>query len=244
MERRAGGGPRSVASGVGAACRLGVLGRIAASVLRRIQMPRTIVVLCPKHRGGGVECAVAPWKRWLVPGGGVETDVALSQRLAEGISELELDDRPHRQEHAIEVQLPMLAKFAPESKIVGIAVGRVGWKQCETIADGLAELLRDQLDEVLLLISSDMNHFANDAENRRLDELAMQALDRLDPAGLHETCRQHHITMCGMLPSVIVLSALQRLNALHHAVRVDYGTSADSTGDTGQVVGYAGMLFR
>ena len=49
--------------------------------------------------------------------------------------------------------------------------------------------------------------------------------------------------MCGMLPAFIVLTALQQLDALHRAVRVDYTTSADASGDTSRVVGYAGMLF-
>ncbi|MFO7902808.1 MAG: AmmeMemoRadiSam system protein B [Planctomycetota bacterium] len=218
-------------------------GRVAAAVLSRIQMPSSIVLLCPKHRPGGVECAIAPWKRWLFPGGSMETDVALSQQLADTVPGLELDDQPHRHEHAIEVQLPMLARFAPNSKIVGITIGRIGWAQCEATASGVAEVLRDRLDDVLLVISSDLNHFANDAENRRLDELAMRALDQLDPRALHETCRRNQITMCGVLPSVIVLLALNRLNALQRAVRVDYTTSAEASGDTSRVVGYAGMLF-
>lgn len=218
-------------------------GRLAAAVLRRVKMPRTIIMFCPKHRPGGAECAVAPWKQWLFPGGSVETNVGLSQRLADDISELELDDRPHKQEHAIEVHLPLLARFAPDSQIAGITVGHIGLAQCEAIAAGLTELLSDQRDDVLLVVSSDMNHFASDAENRQLDELALQALDQLDPLKLHATCQEHRITMCGMLPAVIALTTLQRMGALHRAVRVEYATSADVSGDASQVVGYAGMLF-
>ncbi len=218
-------------------------GRIAAAVLQRIVMPRTIVVFCPKHRAGGPECAIAPWQKWLFPGGGIETNVQLSQQLADEVSTLVLDDRPHRDEHAIEVQLPLLARFAPDSQLVGITIGRVDLKQCQMMAAELADVLRSRLDDVLLVVSSDMNHFADDAENRRRDELAMQAIKQLQPEQLYRTCHQHHITMCGMLPTVIVLTALQQLDALRRAVRVDYATSADAGGDTSRVVGYAGMLF-
>lgn len=218
-------------------------GRIAAAVMRRIIMPKSIIVLCPKHRGGGVECAVAPWQRWLFPGGSISTDETLSQRLVEAVPQWELDDRPHRQEHAIEVQLPLLARYAPESEIVAITIGRVDLQQCQAMAQGLSEVLRDRLDDVLLVVSSDMNHFASDKENRRLDELALQAVDRLDPVRLYETCHAHRITMCGMLPTVIVLTALQHLNSLHRSVRVAYATSAEASGDTERVVGYAGLLF-
>ena len=88
-----------------------------------------------------------------------------------------------------------------------------------------------------------MNHFATDAENRRLDALALAALERLDPAALHETVTGNNISMCGVLPAVIVLETLRLLGRLEQAERVGYATTADVTGDTSRVVGYAGMLF-
>jgi hypothetical protein len=54
---------------------------------------------------------------------------------------------------------------------------------------------------------------------------------------------QNHISMCGVLPAVIVLHALRLLGRASEALRVSYGTSADVSGDTSRVVGYAGMLF-
>ena len=96
----------------------------------------------------------------------------------------------------------------------------------------------------LLLISSDMNHFASDAENRQLDELAMAALERADPAEVYQTVTRHNISMCGVVPAVIVLETLRQLGGTRVTCqRVAYGTSADVTGDTSRVVGYAGMLF-
>ena len=218
-------------------------GRIAAAVLSRIEFPATAIILCPKHRSGGAVCAVAPWSRWMFPGGSVDVDVELSERLAADVSGLELDDRPHREEHAIEVQLPIIARLAPETRIVAITVGRVELRHCQEIAATMAESVRERLDSILFVISSDMNHFASDAENRRLDELALQSLDELDPESLYATCLQQRISMCGMLSAVIVLKILHQLDALHRAVHVDYTTSAEVSGDSQRVVGYAGMLF-
>ncbi|MBM4089963.1 MAG: AmmeMemoRadiSam system protein B, partial [Planctomycetes bacterium] len=84
-------------------------GRIAANVLSRIAFPPTVIVLCPKHRHGGAPRAVAPWQRWLFPGGVLESDQLLAKSLAARVPGLELDDTPHRAEHAIEVLLPLLA---------------------------------------------------------------------------------------------------------------------------------------
>ena len=52
------------------------------------------------------------------------------------------------------------------------------------------------------------------------------------------------LSRCGVLPAVIVMEALRLLGGLRDCRRVGYATSADVTGDTSRVVGYAGMLLR
>src|SRR2546421_5520635 len=94
----------------------------------------------------------------------------------------------------------------------------------------------------LLVISSEMNHYASVSETRRLDEMALAAMETLDAEKLYETVTSRHISMCGMLPAVIVMETLRRLKKLKRMERVAYGTSGDVSGDTSRVVGYAGML--
>ena len=122
-------------------------------------------------------------------------------------------------------------------------MGATDLERCREFADGLAKVLRRQRPKPLLVISSDMNHYANDAENRRLDEIALAALERLDPADLYETTTKRKISMCGMLPAVVVLETLRQLKTLKKCRRVSYSTSAGASGDESRVVGYAGMLF-
>ncbi len=218
-------------------------GHIAAAVLRRLAIPKTVIVIGPKHTSHGMEWAVAPHQQWALPGGAVASDPELARELAQAIPGLALDAAAHQQEHAIEVELPFLARLAPQVRVVGIAIGEGDLMACRRFAEGLAEVLRRREDRPLLLISSDMNHFAADAENRRLDEMALAALERLDPEEVYRTVRGNHISMCGLLPAVIVMETLQRLGGLGKAERVGYATSADVTGDRSRVVGYAGMLF-
>ena len=62
-----------------------------------------------------------------------------------------------------------------------------------------------------------MNHFATDRENRRLDEIALDAMEQLDPAHLLATVTEHNISMCGVLPAVIVMETLRQLGGLRPA---------------------------
>jgi AmmeMemoRadiSam system protein B/AmmeMemoRadiSam system protein A len=238
-----GGSPEAWSAALVPHAGLAYSGRVAASVLKRIRIPRTVIVLGPKHTPHGMEWAIAPQQTWAMPGFTVESDPKLARQLSQAIPGLELDALAHRDEHAIEVELPFLARLAPEAHVVGIALGGSDLDGCLAFAERLAAFLAGRPDRPLLLISSDMNHFATDAENRRLDAIAMTALERLDPRALYETVTGNHISMCGLVPAVIVLETLRLLGGLRRAERVAYATSADVSGDTSRVVGYAGMLF-
>jgi AmmeMemoRadiSam system radical SAM enzyme/AmmeMemoRadiSam system protein B/AmmeMemoRadiSam system protein A len=219
-------------------------GRVAAGVLKRVRIPPTVIAIGPKHTALGMDWAVAPHQTWDMPGLPVESDFMLARKLCQAVPGLEMDAAAHQGEHAIEVELPLLARLAPKTRVVGIAVGHASLDDCRRFAAGLAGLLRELPGpRPLLLVSSDMNHFATDAENRRLDALALAALERCDPEALHETVTRHNISMCGVMPAVIVLETLRLLGGRPKAERVGYATSADVTGDTSRVVGYAGMLF-
>jgi AmmeMemoRadiSam system protein B len=219
-------------------------GQLAASVFNRLKIPGLVLVLGPKHTRQGVDWAVSPHEAWSIPGATVPSDADLARELVAAIPGLQLDAAAHQQEHAIEVELPFLARLSPATRVVGLAIGGGDWEHCRQFAHGLAEVIRRLPEPPLLLISSDMNHFATDRESRRLDEIALRAMEQLDPALLLTTVSEHNISMCGVLPAVIVMETLRQLGGLGRCERVGYATSADVTGDTSRVVGYAGVLLR
>ena len=208
-----------------------------------MKFPPQVIVLAPRHRPQGAEWAVAPHRTWQLPGGCLDSDPALARMLADSIPGLELDAAAHAQEHAIEVQLPLLARLSPQSRVVGITIHSGELEELHRFGEQLAGVLAALSERPLLVISSDMNHYADDRETRRRDRLALEALASLDPRRLYRTVYDHHISMCGVLPAVIVLSALRGLNALNRCQEVGYTTSAAVSHDTQRCVGYAGLLF-
>ncbi|MFH1267088.1 MAG: AmmeMemoRadiSam system protein B [Planctomycetota bacterium] len=218
-------------------------GRLAAEVLSRVRIPEQVIVVSPKHNRAGADWAVAPHETWSLPGGDVPSDPELARQLAEAVTGLELDAAAHAQEHAIEVQLPFLARLAPQTRVVGIAIQGGDLAGLKRFAEEMAGVLRAMPNRPLLVISTDMNHYAGDAETRRLDRIALERIESLDPAGLFETVMENGISMCGVRAAVLVMETLRRLDSLGRCEPVGYATSADASGDTNRVVGYAGMLF-
>ena len=218
-------------------------GQIAAQVFRRVRIPSTVIILGPKHTRLGARWALAPHERWQLPSGTMAADLNLVRHLSAEIPELQLDAAAHEREHCIEVELPFLIRLAPAAKVVGIVLGGGSLSSCFEFAAALARVIGSLDEPPLLVISSDMNHYAGDEENRRLDELALQAMESLDPAILHRRVVENEISMCGLLPAVVVMDTLRRLGQLSRIHRVAYGNSADVNNDREKVVGYAGMLL-
>jgi AmmeMemoRadiSam system protein B len=216
---------------------------VAGEVYQRLILPSQVIVIGPKHTRPGLDWAVAPHQAWALPGRTIPADPLLARQLCQAIPGLELDAAAHQHEHSIEVQLPFLAHRAPQTRVVGIVIGPSDLDHCCRFAEGLAGLLRNLAQPPLLLISSDLNHFAPEAENRRLDALALKALEQGNPQELFQTVSRHHISMCGLLPAVIVLETLRLLGRLQRIEPVAYTTSGEVTGDFQRVVGYGGMLF-
>jgi hypothetical protein len=223
-------------------------GELAAKTLSRIRFPARTIIFSPRHRPHGAAWAVMPHARWEMPGFCVESDVELAASLAAGIDGLELDAEAHRAEHAIEVQLPLIARLAPHTCVVGVTMGRTGGLDGLLTAGGqLATVIRSLEECPLLIVSSDMSHESDEEATRRNDRLALEALETRDPRQLYETVRQHGITMCGAAPAVVVLEALRRLGRSDRCELAGYNTSADASGHRGvgggRCVGYTGMLF-
>ncbi len=219
-------------------------GAVAGAVFAQTKIPDSVIVIGPKHTRNGVEWAVAPHKSWAIPGGEVAADTELAEQLVAAIPGLKMDAAAHQGEHGIEVEMPFLAKCNPQVKVVGITIGAGTLAQCQEFANGLAKVLKQRDQETLLVISSDMNHYANDDDTRRLDEIAMKSLETLDPDDLFTTVTGHGISMCGVLPAVIAINAAKQLGTLTSAKRIAYATSADASGDKSRVVGYCGMQFN
>jgi AmmeMemoRadiSam system protein B len=151
------------------------------------------------------------------------------------------DPLAHSAEHSLEVQLPFLQVLASGFTFVPVALGTAHFAELVSVGEGLARVLAAH-PHVLLLTTSDLNHYEDDATTRAKDHKAIAQLLNLDPRGLYDTCRNEDISMCGLGPAVAMLTALRALNT-KHAELVRYATSGDVSGDTSAVVGYAGLIF-
>jgi AmmeMemoRadiSam system protein B len=222
-------------------------GSVAGAVYSRLEIPEHCVILCPNHTGKGRPLAVMASTTWQTPLGEVASDADLSVRLLARFPPLQEDSAAHRGEHAIEVQLPFLQVQQPQLKIAPIAVGTSNFDVLHGLGEALADVIADQEEQhrekVLIVASSDMNHYESDAVTRVKDHKAIERVLAMDARGLWEVVMNEDISMCGFGPTVVMLTAAKLLGATS-ATLVKYATSGDVSGDYESVVGYAGIIVE
>jgi AmmeMemoRadiSam system protein B len=217
-------------------------GAVAGEAYARVVVPKTAVVLCPNHTGLGARRAVWPSGRWRIPGGDLAVDQPFAGRLVE-LGRLEPDADAHLHEHAAEVHLPFLRARNPSVAIVPVCLGALGSADCVDLGESLADAVRERSGEVLLVASTDMSHYVCADEARRLDRLALEKIEKIDPEGLFALVRDLDLSMCGFIPTTVVLAAARALGA-KRAELVRYGHSGETSGDLDRVVGYAALVIR
>jgi AmmeMemoRadiSam system protein B len=111
----------------------------------------------------------------------------------------------------------------------------------EQLGKALADVVAAQKEPILMVASSDMNHYESDVVTRAKDHRAIERILTLDPRGLFDVVTQEDISMCGYGPAVVMLTAARGLGA-KSAELVKYATSGDISGNREMVVGYAGVV--
>ena len=220
-------------------------GHVAGAVYARLRLPRRMIILCPRHFAMGQPLAVNLKGAWRTPLGDVPIDSELADALQRACPILRDDNVAHAAEHSLEVQLPFLQHFVPDFQFVPVALGTDRYQAFEDLGNAIAEVVTQAKaagsGDILIVASSDMNHYESDPVTRVKDQKAIAQILEMDPRGLYDTVRRERITMCGYGPTTAMLVAAKKLGATH-AELVRYATSGDVSGDYIRVVGYAGMI--
>jgi AmmeMemoRadiSam system protein B len=206
----------------------------------RAELTETVIILGVNHRGVGAELAVDGNDYWEMPMGNVEVNSELRSRLLAASGRFRIDSEAGRLEHSLEVQVPFIQYASSGSRILPIAVAATDLDDLLAAGEDIAGLFRDNAS-LMMVASSDMSHYIAAGRARELDFKAIERMLQLDAEGLYRTVRDQRISMCGVAPAVIMLSAARTAGA-GHAELVCYTNSGAVSGELDEVVGYASLV--
>jgi MEMO1 family protein len=209
-------------------------GPIAASAYARVANGRDaisrVVLLGPSHRVPFHGLAASTARFFATPLGAVPID---SEALIaiKHLSQVQILDEAHRQEHSLEVHIPFLQMVLKDFKLVPLVVGQA--TQAE-VAEVLEILWGGP--ETLIVVSSDLSHYHDYQTAQRIDYSTSDAITHFRPQDIQ------YEQACGRNPILGLLAA-----ANHHGMRaemIDLRNSGDTAGPRDRVVGYGAYIFH
>jgi AmmeMemoRadiSam system protein B len=206
-----------------------------------------VILVGPNHHGVGSQYAVFSAGSWRTPGGEVPIAEPLAAALLDNCELLAEDTRAHVAEHSLEVQVPMLLRANPNVRIVPVLIGgnwpeSGGRNNLRGIGAAIAQTVQDYGKPVLLLASTDLNHYEEQEVSNIKDKLVLDAVLKLDEDALMDRVIDVEVSMCGVAATYIVIHAAKKLGA-KRAELLDYRTSGDVNGDFTRVVGYGAVVI-
>lgn len=202
-------------------------GDVAGEVYKRVSKNyEKIIILAPNHTTYTQKAVIDDNDFWKTPFGLVKI-----WKPSFSSSVFEFNEEVHKKEHSIEVHLPFLQLRLKNFSLLPLIIGDLDDSSFELVANEICELLDEK---TLLVVSTDLSHFLNDFEARRLDEETIRKiLSREDVAS---RCA------CGAKPIRVANIIFKKKKKFPELLA--YKNSGEVFGDKTSVVGYAGFIIK
>ncbi len=216
-------------------------GEVAAKVYSSIKIPDVAIIMGPNHTGLGKRASIMTEGYWDMPLGSVKIEENLAKDILNSSKVLEDDIYAHLKEHSVEVQVPFLQYLNSEIRIVPIVLSILSFDEILEISEAIVKAVKSFSETILIIASSDMSHYVPSYIAKEKDNLAIDRIISLDGNGLLRTVAENDISMCGYIPTSIMIEATKRLGAKQGKL-IAYSNSGEVSGEE-PVVGYAGIVL-
>lgn len=217
-------------------------GPVAATAFKLLEPEQfpVVVVISPSHREYFRGVSVFNGKGYETPLGLVPVASEVSAALIEQDPAIQNSWAGHRDEHALEVELPFLQKTLGAFSLVPVVMGNQDYDTCTLLGEALGNVLTDV--PALIVASSDLSHYYSYEEALKLDRMAAELIEAFDEEQLMNALEAGRWEACGGGPIVATVMACKKLGVNASDVLL-YMNSGDVTGDYSAVVGYLSAGF-
>ncbi len=209
-----------------------------------------VVLLGTNHTTAGFNgISIYAGKGYETPLGIAKIDKSVSMALLNADDRFIFLESVHQKEHSIEVQVPFVQLFFPNTPIVSAIVGTDDPGLCIRFGKILADVIKTR--NALIVASTDLSHYPEYEDAVAVDRETIAAIVTMDISEMARTfgdpkkgrVKELYTRACGSAPVFAAVAASRAMGA-HCARPVSYANSGDaSIGDPSKVVGYAAMAF-
>ncbi|PIW69476.1 MAG: AmmeMemoRadiSam system protein B [Ignavibacteriales bacterium CG12_big_fil_rev_8_21_14_0_65_30_8] len=200
---------------------------------------KTVIIISPSHKEYFPGVSIYNGDAYETPLGEIPIDQEISDLLVDNKANIFRGINGHRDEHAIEVQLPFLQYVLEDFSIVPIVMG----DQSKIFIDALADKLKEVVNEYTLLIaSSDLSHYYSADEAEEKDSRIERSINEYNIEQFVSDISNKKCEACGAGPILSVMKSVKENNK-NKSLVLNRTHSGYVSGDYDQVVGYLSAVF-
>jgi AmmeMemoRadiSam system protein B/AmmeMemoRadiSam system protein A len=212
-----------------------------------------VLLIGPSHYERFHGITISSSDTFRTPLGDVAVDTETCQALLECDGIFVENEKLHRPEHALEVELPFIQYLLPECSIIPMLCGDLTIDEIRRVAT----IFDDHLPpRTLIVISSDFTHygipydylpFDEDDAPTKLQELDRAAIDeiiRCDAEGFLSYCQSTGATICGKIPIAVLLALYEVQKPEGTFELLHYTNSGEMVDDFSKSVSYAAIAYK
>lgn len=201
----------------------------------------TLLVLHPSHQAIHFDWSLSPFDEYDTPLGRLEQDAELHELLKRNSPDANPEKRLHEQEHSMEIQLPLIKYFFPETLVCPVMIGRPHPEVAMRLAEKIREAIAASGKKVGIIVSTDLSHYYDSDRAEKMDGLITRYIMSLDADALWQSVISKRCEACG-IGGLLALIYYAGVYADAKAKVIEYTHSGKVSGDNQQVVGYLSAL--
>ena len=200
---------------------------------------KTVVIISPSHREYFPGISIYNGDAYKTPLGIIPLNKEMISKLTAGSKIIFEGIQGHRNEHAVEVQIPFLQMVMNEFSIIPVVIGDQRKEFIDELALKLSKVIDD---ETLIVASSDLSHFYTKEQAAALDSLVEKRISEFDYENLQSDLDSNKCEACGGGAIVAAMKTAGLLNKKSAKV-LSRSDSGDTTGENSEVVGYLSAVI-
>ncbi len=207
---------------------------IAYNVIKENTQFETAIILSPSHHKYFEGSCIYNGDAYETPLGEISINKAIAKYIVDSSESIYFGKDGHKEEHALEVQLPFLQAITDYCDIVPIVIGNQSLKNLKQLSAVLSEFADEQ---TIIIASSDLSHFHSKANAFALDSIVANRISNFEYPELYNDLANGNCEACGG-GAIVTLLETADITGRNKAEVLSHTDSGDVSNDNSSVVGY------
>ncbi len=207
---------------------------IAYNVIKENTQFETAIILSPSHHKYFEGSCIYNGDAYETPLGEIPINKAIAKYIVDSSESIYFGEDGHKEEHALEVQLPFLQAITDYCDIVPIVIGNQSLKNLKELSAVLSEFADER---TIIIASSDLSHFHSKGNAFALDSIVANRISNFEYPELYNDLANGNCEACGG-GAIVTLLETADITGRNKAEVLSHTDSGDVSNDNSSVVGY------